>query len=94
VRFYPEQETDFQLGQMLNNKLTLQDNMEGALMELSLDAGENTIGHGLGFVPTGYLVLYQQAEGNIYGARVADWTNENLFLVSSVANPRVRLFVL
>lgn len=94
MRYYPEQETEFQLGQMMNNGLTLQDNIEGALMEIELVEGENTIQHGLGFVPTGYIVLYQEASGNIYGARVAKWTNENLFLTSSVANPRVRLFVL
>jgi len=94
MRFDPEGDVNFQLDRILNQGIQIQDNVRGALLEVNLAAGENTVKHGLGFIPMGYLVLYSEAESTISGARVVDWTTEDMFMNSSVASPRVRLLVL
>lgn len=94
TRFDPDGDLDFQLQQLLNGGLTLGDNFEGSLLEVSLEEGENKLQHNLGYVPLGYLVIYKEANTRIFGARADEWTREHLFLESSAENPRVRLFVL
>ncbi len=56
--FHPDGDLTFQLAQLLNQGLELGDNFRGATLEEDLVVGENTIQHGLGFIPTGFLVLY------------------------------------
>lgn len=85
---------NFQLLKILNEGLELGDNFRGGLIEATLSVGENTVRHGLGFRPIGYLVLYKDISGEIFGSRVGEWTTEVLFLQSSVGSQKVRLFVL
>lgn len=94
TKFHPDGDIPFQLDELLNEGLTFTDNHEAAFLETDLDEGENEIRHGLGFIPLGYLVIYKEKEGNVYGARKDEWSEEILFLRSSVPNQTVRLFVL
>ena len=94
MRFDPEGDVNFQLDKILNQGIELQDNVRGALLEVAVVSGENTIQHGLGFIPMGYIVLYTENEVTIFGSRISSWTTEKLFLSSSAASPTVRLLVL
>lgn len=93
-RFNPEGNTNYQLNLLLNEGLELSDNFRGALLEVTLDSGENEVRHELGFQPIGYILLYKDLEGDIYGSRVTEWTKTILYLSSSVPSQKVRLFVL
>jgi hypothetical protein len=94
VKFDREGDIPFQLDKLLNEGLEFHDNFNCACMDtFSLDEGENVIEHGLGFRPVGYLVIYKEVSGDIFGTRSDEWTNEKLFLVSSVPNQKVRLLV-
>ena len=70
MRFESEGDINFQLDQLLNQGLEFNDNLKGALLEVDLVAGENTIRHGLGFVPIGYIILNS-------GTRTVIVENEN-----------------
>ena len=94
MRYYPNQDTEHQLDLLLNKGLTLVENFSGVILHVELEEGVNVIHHALGFTPVGYLVLLQQNAGDIYGTETDKWTDEILYLVSSVANQKARLFVM
>ena len=94
MRFEPEGDLGFQLDRLLNEGLEFNDNFRGGMLETDLVVGENTVRHGLGFIPVGYLVIYPGTDGTFVGVRISEWTNETLFLNASVASQGVRLFVL
>ena len=85
---------EFQLNNILNNGLVVEDNFDWAILEVELALGENTIQHGMGRVPNGYLVIYTESAVTITGSSIGSWTTEQLLLTSSAESPRVRLFVL
>ena len=85
---------EFQLNNILNNGLVVEDNFDSAILEVELVLGENTIQHGMGRVPNGYIVIYTDSAVTITGSSIKSWTTEQLLLTSSAASPRVRLFVL
>ena len=85
---------EFQLDKILNRGLVVEDNFNWAILEVVLVSGENTIQHGLGRVPNGYIVIYTDSAVTITGSSLSSWTIEQLFLTSSAASPKVRLFVL
>ena len=58
MRFEPGGDLTFQLEKILNEGIEFNDNLRGGLLEADLVVGENTVQHGLGFVPIGYIVLY------------------------------------
>ena len=94
MRFKQDGDVPFQLEKILNEGLELVDNFRGALLEATLDEGENEVQHGLGFRPVGFMLLLTSEDGRVRATREVDWTTERLFLVSSVKNQKVRLFVL
>ena len=69
--FYPDGDLNFQLAQLLNEGLELGDNFRGATLEEDLVVGDNTIQHGLGFVPTGYIVLFPGTTINAEGVVIS-----------------------
>ena len=85
---------EFQLNNILNNGLVVEDNFDWAILEVELVLGENTIQHGMGRVPNGYIVIYTESAVTITGSSIGSWTTEQLLLTSSAESPRVRLFVL
>ena len=58
MRFDPTGDVAFQLESLLNEGLELNDNFRGGLLETDLVIGDNTVQHGLGFIPIGYIVLF------------------------------------
>ena len=85
---------DFQLDQILNGGLTLGDNHRGALLELTLQMGENEIQHNLGYTPIGFILISKNGPGDVWSGNLSNWTRTTLLLESSVENLTVRLFVL
>lgn len=94
MRYEAEGSLEFQLNNILNNGLVVEDNFDWAILEVELASGENTIQHGMGRVPYGYLVIYTESAVTITGSSIGSWTTEQLLLTSNAASPRVRLFVL
>ncbi len=68
--FHPDGDLTFQLAQLLNEGLELGDNFRGATLEVDLAVGDNEILHGLGFVPTGYIVLFPGTTVSAGGAAI------------------------
>jgi len=94
MRFEEEGDLEFQLGKMLNQGLNVQDNFNWGILEVVLVSGVNTIQHGLGFVPNGYILIYSEDEITLSAPSLTSWTTEQLLLTSSAASPKARLFVL
>ena len=94
MRYAQDGDSEFQLDRILNNGITVEDNLDWGILEVVLVIGENTIQHGLGRVPNGYIVIYTDAAVTITGSSISSWTTEQLLLTSSAASPKVRLFVL
>ena len=103
MRYYPSLFTDelshvghdFQeISRIINGEISFNENLKGGLIEATLFGEETTVYHGLGYVPMGFIVINKSGAGDVWGARVADWTKENLFLGSNVENLEVRLFVM
>ena len=103
MRYYPSLFTDDltpvgndlrELAQVINGEISFNENIKGGLIEVTLYGEETTVYHGLGYVPTGFIVINKNGPGDIWGVRVDKWTKENLFLGSSAENLEVRLFVM
>ena len=54
---------------------------------------ENTISHGLGAVPVGWLVVSKDKAGDLYASTTA-WTSTKLYLKCSVASVSYKVFLL
>jgi hypothetical protein len=103
MRYYPSLFTDDlsavgndlrEIAKILNGEISINENIKGGLIEATLFGEETTIYHGLGYVPMGFIVINKSGSADIWGARVSDWTSENLFLGSNVESVEVRLFVM
>ncbi len=94
MRFYSEGDVEHQLEMLLNNGLTLIDNHDGAVLEIESTGAQQEVQHGLGYVPTGFIVLLKDMDMRIWAENLSSWTSETLFLNTSAANAVVRLFVL
>lgn len=57
---------------------------------------ENTIAHGLGAVPIGYIIIGQDKAGSLYQLSTTGtvWTSSNLYLKCSVASVTYKVFLL
>lgn len=91
-----------QTARVINKNLTFgspagkPDNMKGSWFDGITPAGVNTdftVQHNLGYVPQGWLVLYQDKAASIY-AGVTVWTKTQIFLRCNTASVHVRLFVI
>ncbi len=60
MKYESEGDQELQLSKLLNRGLVVQDNFNWGIVETALVVGENTVQHGLGFVPSGYIVIYQE----------------------------------
>lgn len=92
--FDPTGDQELQLNAILNSGLTFWDNFDSAILEVELRDGRNTIFHGLGRVPSGFLVLYTEDNISITGDTIANWTGELIYIESSGVSSRVRLLIL
>jgi len=57
---------------------------------------ENTIAHGLGSIPVGFLIMYQDKAGSLYQGPTTgtNWDATNIYLKSDVASVTFLIFVL
>jgi hypothetical protein len=103
MRYYPSYLVDdlapvghdlTEIAKILNGEVSFNENIKGALIEATLLGEDTSVYHGLGFVPTGFMVINKNGPGDVWGVRVSKWTKETLFLGSSVESLEVRLFVL
>ena len=103
MRYYPSLFVDditpvghdlSEIAKILNGEISINENIKGALIEATLLGEDTSVYHGLGFVPTGFIVLNKNGPGDVWGVRVSQWTNETLFLGSNAESLEVRLFVL
>lgn len=93
MRYHADGDQDHQLQQLFNKGLTFGDNMDASMVEITLSEGENTVQHGLGRKPIGYIVIAKSSPGEIHGD-TSSWNSQTLLLQSSVKNQKVRLIVL
>ncbi|MEE8113335.1 MAG: hypothetical protein V3T23_03165 [Nitrososphaerales archaeon] len=91
--YNPDGDTEFQLAALLNQGLTVQDNFNWGILEVILASGVNTLQHGLGFIPSGYIMIYSEDPITLSAPSLTSWTKEQILLTSSAASPKVRLFV-
>lgn len=94
MRFYQNQDVEFQLDRILNNGIEFDDNIRGSLVEVHFVDGLLSLKHTLGYTPTGFIVLWKDAESDVWATQLDDWNRETMYLASSVSNLRARLFVM
>ena len=75
------------------------ENLSGEFHQFTTSAtpdAENTIGHGIGAVPIGYIILGQDKAGSLYqlAATGTAWTSTNIYLKCSVASVTFLVFLL
>lgn len=80
---------------ILNRGITFNENVDCRLNSFSSSGtpdAENTIAHGLGKVPIGYIVYGLNKAAIVYTGATA-WTNENIYLKVNVASVAVKIIV-
>jgi hypothetical protein len=91
-----------QIARVVNGSLTFgnpsagPDNIKGAWYDSTTPAGANTaftVTHNLGYVPQGWIVLYQDKAASIYDGGVT-WTETTISLKCNTSSVHVRLFVI
>lgn len=81
---------------LLNNGLTFDDNFHGGFVDVTLPGTPSTdleVHHGLGYVPTGFLIVRKDGAGDVYASNISNWDSEFLYIASDTASLDVRLFV-
>jgi hypothetical protein len=92
LRFLDERETA--LDGVLNGGLRIDENFDGEIVSYSSNAIANTqdtVIHGLGKIPVGFLVIDIDKGGVVYRSATSDETN--LYLKCSTATTAVTLFI-
>jgi len=88
-------DTNNNLDSILNGGITFEDNMDCKVIDYTSNGvadTEDTVAHGLGKVPTGYIVASVDKAGIVYKSGTAH-TSTNLFLKCSAATTAVKLIV-
>jgi len=73
-------------------------NMEGEFQQFTSSAtpnAENTVAHGLNSIPIGYIILWQDKAGSLYGSPTngTDWTTTNFYVKCDVASVEFLIFL-
>jgi hypothetical protein len=73
-----------ELKQLINNGLQFADNFNGKTLTLTFSASatDTALTHGLGRVPTGYIILKRSASMTVYDGSAA-WTSQLMYLRAS-----------
>lgn len=72
------------------------ENIDGRFQTITTNATPNTqdtLAHGLGSVPIGYIVVNQDKAGSLYDSGTA-WTSTNMYFKCDVASVTFTIFVL
>jgi len=83
------------IASILNNGLLFEDNFDGLYVDYTSNATpdtEDTVSHGLGRVPTGFLVVNLDKAGIVYDGGTA-WTSTNIYLKCNVASVATKIFI-
>jgi hypothetical protein len=83
------------LESILNRGITFSDNVDCKLVSFTSSGtpdAENTVAHGIGKVPTGYIVYSQDKAASLYKGSTA-WTATNIYLKCNVATVIVKIVV-
>jgi hypothetical protein len=75
-----------QVTKLFSNGITISDNFDAKILTLTFtsSATDTSLAHGLGRVPSGYLVLKRSANMVVYDGSNA-WTSQNIYLRASAA---------
>ncbi len=80
---------------ILNRGITFNENVDCRLNSFTSSGtpdAENTIAHGLGKVPTGYIIYSLDKASSVYKGSTA-WTSTNIYLKVNVASVAVKIIV-
>ena len=83
------------LDSILTKGIRFQDNVDCTLVEYNSNGSvdtEDTVAHGLGKVPTGFLVYNLDKGSVVYDSGTA-WTSTNIYLKNTVATVAVKIIV-
>ena len=72
------------------------ENIHGRFQTLTTSAtpdAENTLAHGLGSVPIGYIIINQDKAGSLYDSGTS-WTSTSIFLKCNIASVTFNIFIL
>jgi hypothetical protein len=74
------------------------ENISGEFQEFTTSAtpdAENTIGHTVGSIPIGYIIMHQDKAGSLYQSPTTgtNWTATNVYLKSDVASVTFNVFL-
>lgn len=89
------EERDQNLASILDRGVDFDNNFDGRLNSFSSSGvanAENTVAHGLGKVPTGYIVTSIDKAAHVYKGASA-WTKDNIYLKVDVATVAVSILV-
>lgn len=75
------------------------ENMHGEFQQFTTSGtpdAENTIGHGLGAIPIGYIIVWQDKAGSLYQGPSTGtaWTSSNIYLKCDVATVTFKVFLI
>ena len=75
-----------QIKMLINNGLQFADNFDSKILTLTFSAAstDTSLTHGLGRVPTGYVILKRSASMTVYDGSAA-WTSNLIYLRASAA---------
>jgi hypothetical protein len=83
------------LDSILNRGIKFTDNVDCRIVDYASNAtpdAEDTLAHGLGKVPTGYIVIGKDKAGTVYDGTTA-WTATNIYLKCDTASVAAKLIV-
>lgn len=96
MRVNPGGSFDKQVLEALSNNLSFHDNFKGGFVDITTPnpAGtELTVQHGLGYVPTGFIIVLKEGAGDVYASNVSSWDGEFLYIKSDTADLDIRIFI-
>jgi hypothetical protein len=75
------------------------ENIQGEFQQFTTSAtpdAENTIAHGIGAIPVGYIILWQDKAGSLYQGPSTGtaWTSSNIYLKCTVASVTFKVFLI
>lgn len=94
MRFDPTGDISFQLSKLLNGELEFGTNIRGSFVEFVTTGDVQEVQHNLGYVPNGFIIIFQNGEGDVWSSDLESWTTSTVLLQSSVPNLTIRAIVL
>lgn len=90
LRYLNEQ--DENLISIFENGVSFDENIDGAIVQYTTTGGESSIPHGLGRIPTGYIVCRSSGICQVYDGPTS-FTNQNIYLLATQPSVDITLFI-